>query len=254
MEIFDTHCHLNDKQLYKNIDVILERAKQAGITKFLVCGWDKKSSELAVKIANKYKDCYAAVGVHPENIEGLKERDLLYTLNLSKNPKVVAIGEIGLDYHYTKENAAKQKEIFIKQILYANENNLPVVIHNREAFEDCLKILTDYTPKFSGTLHCYSGSVESLKSVLNLGLYIGLDGPVTFKNSKTPKEVAKEIPLERLLLETDSPYLSPHPLRGTINEPSNIRLVLDAISEIKNVSKKHVAEVTYNNAIKLFKI
>lgn len=254
MEIFDTHCHLNDPQIYKYIDDIIKKANEAGVTKFLVCGWDKKSSELAIKIANNYLGCYAAVGVHPENIDGLSDDDLNEVLNLSKNPKVVAIGEIGLDYHYTKENSERQKDVFIKQILFANEHNFPVVIHDREAHEDCYNILKKYTPKFSGTLHCYSGSVESLKSMLNLGLYIGLDGPVTFKNSITPKEVAREVPLDRLLLETDSPYLAPHPLRGTVNEPSNIRFVLDAISDIKNVSKKHVAEVTYNNALKLFKI
>ena len=254
MEIFDTHCHLNDEALLNQIDDVIRRANNAGVSKLLVCGWDKKSSELAVKIAKEHDCCYAAIGVHPENIDNLTESDLNDVLKLSKEPKVVAIGEIGLDYHYTKENCAKQKEFFIKQLIYANENNLPVVIHNRDAFEDCLGILKEYTPKFSGTLHCYSGSVESLKCVLNLGLYIGLDGPVTFKNSKTPKEVAIEVPLEKLLLETDSPYLSPHPLRGTINEPANIRLVLDEIAVQKNMSKKHIAEVTYENAMRLFKI
>lgn len=254
MDIFDTHCHLNDEALYSRIEEVLERAKNAGVTKFLVCGWDKTSSELAVKIANEYEGCFAAVGVHPENIDGVSENELFEILELSKNKKVVAIGEIGLDYHYTKENSDKQKKFFIKQIKYANENGLPIIIHNRDAFEECLKILVDYTPKFSGTMHCYSGSVESLKSVLNLGLYIGLDGPVTFKNSKTPKEVAMEVPLDRLLLETDSPYLAPHPLRGTVNEPLNIRLVLDEISELRNESKKHLADCTYNNARKLFKI
>lgn len=256
MNIFDTHCHLNDDQLYPNIKEIIERALEAGVNKMLIVGWDYNSSLKAIQIAEEYDFCYAAVGYHPENIFDIDKEILMKTLELSKHPKVVAIGEIGLDYHWTKEPEKRQlqKEYFIEQIKYANKVNLPIIIHNREAFEDCLNILKENKPTASGTMHCYSGSVELLDGVLNLGLLIGLDGPVTFKNAKTPKEVAEIVPLEKLLLETDSPYLTPHPFRGELNEPINIRLILDEIAALKGLSKKHISEVTYDNACKLFKI
>ena len=148
----------------------------------------------------------------------------------------------------------KFKQWFIKQINTANLHQKPISIHNREAFEDCLNILKEHKPQYSGVMHCYSGSVELLKDVMDLGLYIGLDGPVTFTNAKTPKEVAQDVPLDRLLTETDCPYLSPHPLRGTINEPKNIALVVDEIARLRGESKKHILDVTYKNALRLFGI
>lgn len=254
--LFDTHCHLNDKALIDSVDDVIQDAKNAGVGYFLVPGWDLESSKIAVKLANSYDFIYAAVGLHPENIDGVTDDELDEILNLSKNKKVVAIGEIGLDYHWEKDEKIheKQKEFFVKQIQYANEHNLPVIVHNRDAFNDCISILKQHKPLNSGVMHCYSGSVESLKDVFNLNLLIGLDGPVTFVNSKTPKEVAYEVPLEKLLLETDSPYLAPHPLRGTINEPKNLGFILDEISSIKGLSKKHIAEVTFENSCRLFGI
>ena len=182
--------------------------------------------------------------------------DFYEVLNLSKHPKVVGIGEIGLDYHWEKDPAKReiQKEFFIKQIEYANENGLPISIHSREAFQDTLEILKNHKPQHSGVMHCYSGSMENIKDIINLNLYIGLDGPVTFRNAKTPKEVAAEVPLERLVLETDCPYLSPHPLRGTINEPANLILIADEIANIREMSKKHLLEVVYENSCKLFNL
>ena len=254
--IFDTHCHLNDDALKDRIPEVIEAANKANVTHFLVVGWDKESSILAVKIAEKYKNVYAAVGFHPCNIEKLSDEDFYNTLDLVKHEKVVAIGEIGLDYYWVKDpnKQSKQKEYFIKQIQFANKCGKPIIVHNRDAFGDTLEILKANKPENSGVIHCYSGSVESLKDVFNLNLYIGLDGPVTFTNSKTPKAVAEEVPLEKLLLETDSPYLAPHPLRGTVNEPKNLGIILDEISRIKELSKKHVAEVTFSNACELFKI
>lgn len=254
--LFDTHCHLNDPQLLDKVDEVIQAANAAGVTHFLVVGWDKESSFLAVKLASIYENVYAAVGFHPCNIENLNDEDFYETLNLCKQNKVVAIGEIGLDYHWVKEplKQEKQKEYFIRQIKFANENGMPVIIHNRDAFQDCLEILKNNKPEHSGVVHCYSGSVELLKDVFNLNLLIGLDGPVTFTNSKTPKAVAEEVPLEKLLLETDSPYLAPHPLRGTVNEPKNLGIILDEISNLKQLSKKHVADVTFKNSCKLFGI
>ena len=256
MKIIDTHCHLNDKALFSDLDNVIERAKNAGVDKMIVVGWDKESSELAIKIAEQYDFIYAIIGFHPENIFDINDETLYETLELYKHPKVVAIGEIGLDYHWTKEPEKHllQKEYFIKQIDFANKVGLPISIHSREAFEDTLNILKEHKPEHGGVMHCYSGSVENLKDIINLNLYIGLDGPVTFTNAKTPKEVAAEIPLERLVVETDCPYLSPHPLRGTVNEPANISLIVDAIAVARGMSKKHLLDVLYQNSCELFKL
>ena len=256
MRIIDTHCHLNDEALYKDLDNVISRAQQAGVEKMIVIGWDKASSELAIKLAEQYDFIYAVIGFHPENIFDVSDKELYELLNLSKHPKVVGIGEIGLDYHWTKDPNKReiQKEFFIKQIEYANKAKLPISIHSREAFNDTLEILKEHKPLYSGVMHCYSGSVENINDIINLNLYIGLDGPVTFTNAKTPKEVAAEVPLDRLVVETDCPYLSPHPLRGTVNEPANITLIVDAIAEARDMSKKHLLDVLYQNSCKLFNL
>lgn len=254
--IFDTHCHLNHEDLLPRIDEVIENANKVGVDKFLVVGWNKESSLKAIELAKRYDCIYAAIGFHPTDIDGVSEEDYLDLMKNIDNPKVVAIGEIGLDYHWVKdpEQRAKQKEWFIKQIEFANEHKKPISIHNREAFEDCLNILKEHKPLYGGVMHCYSGSVELLDEVLKLGLHIGLDGPLTFTNAKTPKEVAEVVPLERLIVETDSPYLAPHPLRGTVNEPKNIALVLDEIARLKGISKKHIIDVIYDNSCKLFHV
>jgi len=256
MKIIDTHCHLNDEALYKDLDNVISRARQVGVEKMVVVGWDEASSKLAIQIAEQYDFIYAVIGFHPENVFDIDDKVLYDTLNLYKHPKVVSIGEIGLDYHWTKDSDKReiQKEYFIKQIKFANEVGLPISIHSREAFADTLEILKQYPPLHSGVMHCYSGSVDNIQDIINLNLYIGLDGPVTFTNAKTPKEVAAEVPLEKLVVETDCPYLSPHPLRGTVNEPANICLVIDAIADLKQMSKKHLLEVVYNNSCRLFNL
>ena len=256
MKIIDTHCHLNDEILYKDLDNVILRARQAGVEKMIVIGWDKASSELAIKIAEQYDFIYAVIGFHPENIFDINSEILYETLNLYKHPKVVGIGEIGLDYHWTKDIDKRelQKQYFAKQIEFANKAGLPISIHSREAFSDTLEILKAHKPLHGGVMHCYSGSVENLKEIINLNLYIGLDGPVTFSNAKTPKEVAAEIPLDKLVVETDCPYLSPHPLRGTVNEPANISLIVDAIAEARGMSKKHLLDALYENSCRLFKL
>ena len=256
MRIIDTHCHLNDKALFNDLNNVVSRAQQAGVEKMIVVGWDENSSKLAVKIAEQYDFIFAVIGFHPENIFDITDKKLYEVLELYENPKVVGIGEIGLDYHWTKEPEKRelQKEYFIKQIDFANEHHLPISIHNRDAFADTLEILKKHKPLYSGVMHCYAGSVKNLNDIINLNLYIGLGGPVTFTNAKTPKEVASEVPLERLVVETDCPYLSPHPLRGTVNEPANISLVVDEIARIRNMSKKHLLDVLYQNSCQLFKL
>ena len=230
--------------------------QKVGVEKILVVGWDKASSLKAIELAERYEFIYAAIGFHPTELEGVTEKDFDEVMSYVNHPKVVAIGEIGLDYHWVKDPGLRnlQKQWFIKQINFANLHQKPISVHNREAFEDCLNILKEHPPIYSGVMHCYSGSVELLNEVLKLNMYIGLDGPLTFTNAKTPKEVCEKVPLDRLLLETDSPYLAPHPLRGTINEPKNIALVLDEVARIKGLSKKHISEIIFKNSCKLFNI
>ena len=256
MKIIDTHCHLNDETLFKDLDNVINRAQQAGVEKMVVIGWDEASSKLAIEIAEQYDFIYAAIGFHPENIFDINDEILYRTLELYKHPKVVAIGEIGLDYHWTKEPEKRelQKEYFIKQIDFANKVGLPISIHNRDAFNDTLKILKAHKPQHGGVMHCYAGSAENLKDIINLNMHIGLGGPVTFTNAKTPKQVAAEVPLEMLVVETDCPYLAPHPLRGTVNEPTNISLVVDEIANLRQMSKKHLLDALYKNSCELFKI
>ena len=254
--IFDTHCHLNDEKLLPNVEEVIKSAKESGITRILVVGWDKNSSLTAIKLAEQYEGVYAAIGFHPENIFDVQDGDYEEVMKYVDHPKVVAIGEIGLDYYWHKDPLERelQKEWFIKQIDFANEHHKPISIHARDASQDCINLLKEHRPLYGGVMHCYSGSVEQLKEVLDLGLYIGLDGPVTFKNAKTPKEVAETVPLDRLVVETDAPYLSPHPLRGTVNEPKNIVWMVDEIANLRNMSKKHLLEVLYDNSNKLFGI
>lgn len=254
--IFDTHCHLNDPQLYERLDEVISNAQKVGVDKFLVVGWNKESSLLAIKLAEQYDFIYAAIGFHPTDIFDVSDEDFEEVMSYVNHPKVVAIGEIGLDYYWIKDENMRemQRKWFIKQIEFANKYHKPISIHNRDAFADCLQVLSEHKPEFGGVMHCYSGSVESLKQVLDLGLNIGLGGPLTFTNAKMPKLVCEEVPLERLVVETDSPYLSPHPLRGTVNEPKNIALVVDEIARVRNMSKKHLLDVLYQNSCKMFHV
>lgn len=254
--IFDTHCHLNAKELYKNHENFIISAKNAGVAAFLVVGYDYFSSKLAVELADKYDFVYAAVGYHPVDVLKAKQSDLDKTFELLKHPKVVALGEIGLDYHWVEDEEERklQKQWFIKQIEIANEHNLPIVIHNRDAMADTYQILKEHKVNKGGVMHCYSGSPEMAAELIKLRFYISMGGPVTFKNARVPKEVVAKIPLDYLLVETDCPYLAPHPLRGTMNEPKNIVYVVKEIAEIKGVSVSEVEKETYKNAKKIFNI
>ena len=255
--IFDTHCHLNHDDLYNDRKEIIDNAKKAGVSKFLVVGYDKETSIRAVEIANEFDCCYAAIGFHPTEIFDITDEDYDDVMKLVDNPKVVAIGEIGLDYHWIKDPIQRelQKEYFIKQIEFANEHHLPICIHNRDSNEDCFNILKENRPLYGAIMHCYSGSVEMMQELIKFdGLYISLGGPVTFTNAKTPKAVAEEVPLDRLLIETDSPYLTPHPHRGEKNEPKHICLVSEEIARLKNMSRKHLEDVIYKNSLRIFGI
>lgn len=250
--IFDSHAHYTDRAFDIDRTDLLGSLEESGICGVINCGADLKSSEESARLSQECDFMYFACGVHPEEVDDLPS-DYLDTLkDLTKNKKCVAIGEIGLDYYWRQDNKELQKKIFIEQILLARELNLPVIVHSRDAHEDTLTILKEYKPK--GVLHCFSGSVETAKEILKLGMYIGLGGAVTFKNAKKPVEVAEFLPIDRLLLETDCPYMAPVPMRGKRNDSSYIPYVAEKISEIKGIDAQEVIDFTTENTRKLFNI
>ena len=254
--MIDSHCHIND-ELYKNNPAeYVKEAEKAGVFQFLVVGFDEKSSELALDIANKNKPCYAAVGIHPSDTKNAKQDDLEKIKELAKSEKAIAIGEIGLDYYWDKEETVRlhQKEFFKEQIKIANELNLPISIHCRDALEDCLQILKENPVKRGGIMHCYAGSLEMSREFIKLGFLLGFGGTVTFKNSIRPKEVAKNVPSNSYVLETDAPYLTPHPFRGKENHSKYLYLVRDQIAELRNISPEQVEKETTNNFKRVFGI
>lgn len=253
----DSHCHLNDEKFTDSIDEVVSSSFKAGVTILLVVGYDMDSSLKAIEIASKHNGIYAAVGFHPENLEGVSDEKLNQIKELAiNNEKVIAIGEIGLDYHWYKEERDRenQKEWFIKQIRLADELNLPVSIHARDAIQDTFDILKKYTPKAKGVLHCYSGSVEMLKEFEKLGFYFGFDGPITYKNSIAPKDCVKTVSIDRILSETDSPYLPPVPFRGKTNYPEYIPYIVKQMSELKEVSLDFLCKKIQDNFFKLFHV
>jgi TatD DNase family protein len=254
--IFDTHCHLNSKELYKDVDKHINDAKNVGVARFLVVGYDLESSKIAVELADKYEEVYAAIGYHPTDSIHASEEEFNQVFSLLKNPKIVALGEIGLDYHWVEAPSERklQQELFIKQIEVANEHGLPIVVHCRDAVEDCLEIIKNHPVKKGGVMHCYSGSLESAYEFIKLGFYISFGGPVTFINGKKPKMVASSIPLDKLLVETDSPYLTPHPYRGQLNSPKHTLLVVEEIARLRGMTSEEISLITYQNALKLFGI
>jgi TatD DNase family protein len=253
--LFDTHVHLNDKQFSDDLQDVIKRTKAAGVENVVVVGFDRPTISRAIELVEEYDFMYAAVGWHPVDAIDLTEDDLQWIEELSRHPKVVAIGEMGLDYHWDKSPKEIQKEVFRKQIRLAKKVKLPIIIHNREATADIMEILKEENAaEVGGIMHCFSGSAETAKECINMNFYISLGGPVTFKNAKKPKEVAEQIPLDRLLIETDCPYLAPHPFRGKRNEPAYVELVAEQIAELKGLSKEEVAAATTANAKKLFNI
>lgn len=256
MILFDSHCHLNDPSIYDKRKEIVEEAKKMGVRYFLCVGWDLESSKLALSIAHEFPEVYAAVGFHPENLDGVSEDSLKEIKKLAKDPKVVAIGEIGLDYHWFKEekDRDKQKKWFIAQIDLANELSLPISIHARDASGDCLKILQEHPTQKQGVLHCYSGSKETMFEMSKLGFYFGFDGPITYKNSLSPKENVAACPLDRLLTETDSPYLAPVPFRGTPNEPKHILEIEKEMAELRGIDSEALSQILLENFKKLFHV
>lgn len=253
--LFDTHVHVNAEQFNEDLEEVIERAQEAGVENMIVVGFDRPTITRAMELVELYEFMFAAVGWHPVDAIDMTEEDLQWIEELCAHPKVVAIGEMGLDYHWDKSPKDIQQEVFRKQIRLAKKVGLPIIIHNREATADIISILKEEeASEVGGIMHCFSGSAETALECIDLNFYISLGGPVTFKNAKKPKEVAAAVPLDRLLIETDCPYLAPHPYRGKRNEPSYVKLVAEQIAEIKQLTVEEVSQATTNNAKKLFGI
>ncbi|MGJ7913646.1 TatD family hydrolase [Neobacillus sp. LXY-1] len=253
--LFDTHAHLNADQYNDDLQEVIDRALSEGVTHMVVVGFDRPTIQRAMELTEAYDFIYACVGWHPVDAIDMTDNDLAWIEELASHPKVVAIGEMGLDYYWDKSPKEVQQEVFRKQIRLAKRVKLPIVIHNREATADIVEILKEEgAEEVGGIMHCFSGSPETAKECIKMNFSISLGGPVTFKNAKKPKEVAAEVPLEKLLIETDCPYLAPHPYRGKRNEPAYVKLVAEQIAEIKGLTMEEVAKVTTQNAKKIFGI
>ena len=233
MELFDSHAHYNDEKFQEDREKVLSQIYKSGVTKIVNAGYNLESSKQAIGIANKHEFIYATVGISPNDIEDYKDEHLKEIAKLAQNKKVVAIGEIGLDYYWNKENKDLQKEIFISQIEIANKLNLPIVIHTREAIYDTLEILKNNSCNKKGVFHCCPFNVDLVREGLKLGFYISFAGPTTFKNSKNASEIINMVPLDKMLIETDSPYLSPEPLRGKRNDSRNVIYIAQKIAETR---------------------
>ena len=254
--LFDSHAHLNDDRFAEDREELIASLKEKQVDLVVNPGADIKSSIHSIELANKYDFIYAAVGVHPHDVSELDDSaiDTLRKL-ATENEKVVAIGEIGLDYYYENSPREVQKEWFKKQIELANELKLPIIIHDRDAHGDTFEIIKNTKiPEIGCVIHCYSGNVELAREYVKMGCYISIPGTVTFKNNKKTREVAKEIPLEYLLIETDSPYMAPEPYRGKRNDPSLVAFVADKIAQEKGISYEAVCKATKENAMRLFNI
>ncbi|HEY8465072.1 MAG TPA: TatD family hydrolase [Bacillota bacterium] len=251
----DTHCHLNDEAFKADCPAVIERAVHSGIGRLIVVGYDLESSREAVRMAKQYDFIYAAVGIHPHDAGQWNQQTATVIRELLGETKVVALGEIGLDYHYDYSPREEQIAAFRDQLLLAKQLAKPVIIHNREAHQDTIRILSETAlGPAGGVMHCFSGSSEIARKCLDLGLYISFTGSLTFENAHKLRAVAQGLPLDRLLVETDAPYLTPHPWRGQRNEPERVRTVGEKLAEVQNRSVVEVMELTTVNAKRLFRI
>lgn len=269
MEFFDSHAHYDDEKFNEDRENLLNSIYEDGITKFVSAGYDVESSKKGLQLSREKEYIYTISGISPNDvkitieetfkdidvIEGLVKSEIELSKNENRKSKILAIGEIGLDYHWNTENKKIQQEAFIKQIQLANKFNLPIVVHTREAVMDTLNILKNMCPSSKGgVFHCCPLNRELVKEGLKLGFYISFAGPITFKNSKNAEEIVTMVPDDRMLIETDSPYLAPEPKRGTRNDSRNVKYVAAKIAEFKKITIEEVAEKTYENALKIFNI
>lgn len=250
--IVETHIHLNHQQ-YDDIDQVIQRATEAGITHMLDIGCEPHTLDLSIAISNQYQNVKSSIGLHPVDVS-MRTDELITKIETlaTNNSQVIAIGEIGLDYHWYPEQKEEQKKLLHEQMKIAEKLALPVVIHSRDAYEDCFEILSQY-PTVTGVIHSFSDNYEMAKKFVDLGYYIGIGGPVTFKNGHNQKEVVSNIDLNKLVIETDGPYLTPTPHRGKRNEPAYLTFILDEIISLREEDAKTVEETIYNNSFQLFK-
>ncbi|MCG1009482.1 TatD family hydrolase [Salinicoccus sp. ID82-1] len=253
--LIDTHVHLNADQYDEDLEAVLGRAEEAGVEKMVVVGFDRKTIERTMDLIDRYANIYGVIGWHPVDAVDCTDKDLKWIEELSSHEKIVGIGETGLDYHWDKSPKDVQKEIFRKQIALAKRVKLPIIIHNREATRDCVDILkAEGADEIGGIMHAFSGTPDVADEVIDMNFHVSLGGPVTFKNAQDPKDIAKHVPLDRLLVETDAPFLTPHPYRGKRNEPALVKLVAEKIAELREISYEDLAKQTTENAEALFKI
>jgi TatD DNase family protein len=244
MELIDTHCHLTFDGLAQDIDGVIERSCQAGVTDWITVGTDPEHNQKAVELAERFENMYAAVAIHPHDAKTVTAYTMHQLRELAKHPKVVAIGETGLDYHYNLSSPEDQRRVFAEHLKIAAECSLPVIIHCRKAFEETVQILDEYSSSIrKAVLHCFSGSAEQAKIVLDKGYYISFTGVVTFKNAEKTRAAAKVVPLDRLMLETDCPYMSPEPMRKQkVNEPALLIHIVRFLAELKGMSLTEIAQ------------
>lgn len=250
LPIFDSHAHYDDEQFKPDLEHTVSKLKSNGVIGVINCGVNYVSSEKCIKLAEQNDIFYAAVGVHPEDLYAGESLNTDIMKKLISHKKVVAVGEIGLDYHWDNFSRSEQIKWLEQQIIFAKENNLPIILHDREAHNDTLEILKKHKP--AGVVHCFSGSVEMAKEILKLGMYIGIGGVVSFKNARKTVEVAEMLPLDRLLLETDAPYLAPEPFRGKRCTSDLIYFTAEKVAEIKGITTKEVVNASLNNIKSLF--
>ena len=250
----DTHSHIFDEAFSNDREEVINRILEANINKVMIVGFSKETNELALELAKNHSFLYPTVGYHPSEANEINEADIVLLEEMLNNNKIYAIGECGLDYYWVSDNKDKQKWLFEQQIMLSIKYNIPLVIHCRDAVSDVYEILKKYNGKVKFVMHCYSGSVEMAREFIKLGGYISLGGPVTFKNAKTPKDVAIDVPLERLMIETDCPYLSPMPHRGKRNEPAYVRYVLAEIANLRNMEITELEEILDSNSIRFFNL
>ncbi|BAU26207.1 TatD DNase family protein [Aneurinibacillus soli] len=254
--LFDTHAHLNDEKFNEDREEVIARAQENGVSYICNIGYNRETIESSLELARQYDFIYTAIGWHPQDAITMTDDDLVWIEKLAaEEKKVVGIGEIGLDYYWDTSPKDVQHDVFRKQIRLAKKLKLPIIIHDREAHQDIMDILREEkAEEVGGIMHCFSGSPEMAEQCIKMNFYISLGGPVTFKNAKKPKEVAEAVPLDRLLIETDCPYLTPEPYRGKRNESGYVRYVAEKIAELKNISVVEMAQITTANAKNLFRI
>jgi len=250
--LIDTHCHLADDQFNADVELVVERARAAGVQRFVVPAVDVATAERTLRLAERFEEVYAAVGIHPESLHDLPEQAFDEIRAMAAHPKVVAIGEIGLDYYWDVAPRPIQQEVFARQMQLAAELSLPILVHNRDATEDTVRMVQTAPTGLVGSMHCFTGSIDIARQCINKGFFISFGGPVTFKNARDVQDTASQVPDDWLIVETDSPYLSPQPLRGQRNEPARVRLVAEKLALLRGRNVEEIETLTTENALRLF--